>query len=472
MTANNANDGSAAEPNPRKRRRSRFAAAPSSSPTGQVSADAINDGSNAVKAGAELDLSAIPVAPVSTLKINQHVARSKKLKRSLKVLEDDLLETDPALNTNFDPDIRTQTRTRRLPRRNLNFVTEGVISEIAEKSRHDAERAAADLLFRKAMAARATQAAATPSLSALATGVLDDRRSDSKVPAFEWWDSPFIDKDSSLTQGPSSMLRLRDGSVTHYIHQPLNIPSYKPTKAPVVLPLMLTEKERKRLRRQRRLEKETETREMIAVGLLPPPPPKVKLSNLMRVLASEATADPTKVEADVRAQVAERLRKHEADNEARKRTKDQLRIQAAEKIAKDRDAGTYVNVYRVLNVDNPSHRFKVDMNARQLGLTGTFIVFADCNLIIVEGGVKALRKYKKLVLRRINWTEGLGDNADSEAPPNSCVVVFEGPIAQPSFDGFRLATILTASSVKSFLRSRGVESFFDAAMNTSPSTKG
>lgn len=450
--------GSGAVPNPRKRP-SRFAAAAPSSSTPS-------------KPGAEVDLSAIPVAPEPTLKINQQVARNKKLKRTLRVREDDLLETDPALNTNFDPDIRTETRTRRIPRPSFKFAKEGAISEVAEKSRQNAERTAADFLFREAMAARIAQSGATPSLPALLPGVLDDSQGDGKVPMFEWWDSPFIDKDASFRQGAESVLRLRKESVTQYIHQPLNIPSFKPSKAPIVLPIMLTEKERKRLRRQRRLEKETENREMIAVGLLPPPPPKVKLSNLMRVLATEATADPTKVEGDVRAQVAERLRKHEADNEARKRTKEQLRAQTANKTAKDREAGMFVNVYCVRNVDNPSHRFKVDINARQLGLSGTFIIFADCNIIVVEGGIKALRKYKTLLLRRINWAETVDGTGEAVSNPNSCVTVFEGPIAQPSFEGFRIAKILTASSVKSFLRSRGVENFFDAAMTTCPTTKG
>lgn len=443
---------SGAQPNPRKRR-SRFAAAAVSS-------------SSASKPSPELDLSAIPIAPEPTLKINQQVRRNKKLRRTLRVRDDDLLETNPLLNINFDPNIRTGIRTTRVPRPSLKFVKEGVVSEVAEKSRQNAERASADLCFREAMAARIAQTSANSSLPALSPGALDDSQGDGKVPEFEWWDSPFIDKGASLFQGASRVFCLRNESVTEYIHQPLNIPSYKQMKVPPVLPIMLTERERKRLRRQRRLEKETETREMIAVGLLPPPPPKVKLSNLMRVLATEASADPTKVEADVRSQVAERLRKHDADNQARKRTKEELRIQVADKIAKDREAGLFVNVYCVRNVSNPSHRFKVDMNARQLGLSGAFIIFADCNIVVVEGGIKALRKYRTLLLRRIAWEETADVEDKTDSVPNSCVIVFEGPILQPSFEGFRTTKILTASSTKAFLRSRGVENFFEAAMTS------
>ena len=64
--------------------------------------------------------------------------------------------------------------------------------------------------------------------------------------------------------------------------------------------------ERKKISRQRRLEREKEKQELISQGLLEPPPPKVKISNLMRVLGDRAVADPSAIEAEVRAQMAER----------------------------------------------------------------------------------------------------------------------------------------------------------------------
>jgi U4/U6 small nuclear ribonucleoprotein PRP3 len=488
--------------NPRKRRRSRFAAAPSVPPsapaTGPAPAGAASGTSQpplptraqtgaaadvSAAPPAALDLSAIPVAPRHTLKINQKVERTKRIKRSLKVLEGDLLETDPTRNEYFDPDIRMNARARRLPKHKFNFVTAGVMTEKAEKARHDAERHAADVRFRGAMAAKAARAGSLPPLPPLVASAVDAARGGGAVPDVEWWDAPFVANDARAALEPSSAsaqpfpvpppVEVRVDRITHYVHHPVSIPSYKPPKQLAVLPLMLTDKERKRLRRQRRLEKETEKREMIAVGLLPPPLPKVKLSNLMRVLATEATADPTQVEADVRAQVAERLRKHEADNEARKRTKEELREKAEARTVKDREEGLLVNVYRVRSVENEQHRFKVDMNARQLGLSGSLVVHADCNLVIVEGGSKALRKYKKLMLRRIDWTAppplASGSAAAAAGPtpsarPNQCVMVWEGPILKPAFDGFRTVELLTESSVKGFLRGRGMEVQFDVAV--------
>ena len=46
--------------------------------------------------------------------------------------------------------------------------------------------------------------------------------------------------------------------------------------------------------------------DLIRQGLLEAPKAKVKLSNMMRVLGNEATADPTAVEAQVRQQMEDR----------------------------------------------------------------------------------------------------------------------------------------------------------------------
>lgn len=64
--------------------------------------------------------------------------------------------------------------------------------------------------------------------------------------------------------------------------------------------------EQRKLRKQRREEREKEKQELIRQGLLEAPEPKVKISNLMRVLGEEATADPTAIEQKVQEQMRER----------------------------------------------------------------------------------------------------------------------------------------------------------------------
>lgn len=103
------------------------------------------------------------------------------------------------------------------------------------------------------------------------------------------------------------------------------------TNKQVTLGVYLTKKEQKKLRRQTRREAQKEVQEKVRLGLMPPPEPKgapgwraghslghchrvtdvclsppVRISNLMRVLGTEAVQDPTKVEAHVRAQMAKR----------------------------------------------------------------------------------------------------------------------------------------------------------------------
>jgi len=45
-----------------------------------------------------------------------------------------------------------------------------------------------------------------------------------------------------------------------------------------------------------------------------------------------------------------------------------------------------VCVGRVLNLSNPAKKFKVEMNANQLLMTGIVVLHKDCNVLVVEGG--------------------------------------------------------------------------------------
>ena len=77
----------------------------------------------------------------------------------------------------------------------------------------------------------------------------------------------------------------------------------------------------------------------VRLGLEEPPEPKMRISNLMRVLGTEAVADPTKMEAHVRAQMAKRQRAHEEANAARKLTPEQRSEKKTKKMAEDTSAG-------------------------------------------------------------------------------------------------------------------------------------
>ena len=51
--------------------------------------------------------------------------------------------------------------------------------------------------------------------------------------------------------------------------------------------------------------------------------------------------------------------------------------------------------FRVTDLSNGSHKFKIEQNAKQLFMTGTVAIFKDVNVIVVEGGPKQQKKYKR-----------------------------------------------------------------------------
>lgn len=168
------------------------------------------------------------------------------------------------------------------------------------------------------------------------------------------------------------------------------------------------------MRRQNRREAWKEKQEKIRLGLDPPPEPKVKMSNMMRVLGTQAVQDPTKIEAHVREQMAKRQKVHEEANAARKLTGEQKKQKKVKKIKEDTTLGVNVAVYRVLNLTNQSKKFKVETNAKQLLMTGVIVLYRNINVVLVEGGPKQQKKFKRLMLHRIKWGEELASKDGSK----------------------------------------------------------
>jgi U4/U6 small nuclear ribonucleoprotein PRP3 len=238
---------------------------------------------------------------------------------------------------------------------------------------------------------------------------------------------------------------------------------------------MLTKKEQKKLRRQRRQEALKERRDKIRLGLLPPEQAKVKISNLMRVLGTEAIQDPTQIEAVVRAQMKERQVKHDAYIKEHKLTKEQKRERKRLKLLENTHVFIEVAVFKINDLANPSHKFKVDVNASQNSLTGVALLHSGMNVVVVEGGWRGIKQYKKLLLRRIDWTdtgdaeedeeeEGEGGGG-SKAPKsaNQCSLVWEGRIKRRLFQGFKVKQCPTERDAKEFLEKSGATHYWDAA---------
>lgn len=227
------------------------------------------------------------------------------------------------------------------------------------------------------------------------------------------------------------------------------------------------------MRKQRRAAEQQDKRDRIKMGLLPPDPPKgkcicslVKLSNLMRVLSSEAVADPTKVEARVRREVAARRETHERTNAERMLSDDERRQRREYKTSVEEDKGIWCQVYRIRHLVSPSHRFKVRKNAQQHHLGGVVVVHPDFSLVLVEGSAKALKAYKRLMLVRIDWTDPGRQRVEYDDPTtitveqpemdlydNTCDLIFEGPVRDRSYPAtsMRIEEVPTDSKAKEIL---------------------
>ena len=238
----------------------------------------------------------------------------------------------------------------------------------------------------------------------------------SAPPALEWWDEGLVNGDSydAISDPVKMKIDTEDSIITVYIQHPVLLEPPQEKIIPAPKPMFLTSKEQAKLRRQRRMADLKEQQAKIRLGLEPAPPPKVKKSNLMRVLGEEAVKDPTAVEARVNREIAERKSKHDMTNEERKLTDEQRHEKLVAQQQGDLAKGIFTNVYRIDNLANGRHRYKIAVNAEQNALTGVCIMHPKMNLVIVEGGAHSIRFYKRLMMNRIDWTENAGPSSVRE----------------------------------------------------------
>lgn len=284
---------------------------------------------------------------------------------------------------------------------------------------------------------------------------------------------PFLQSGSygDMIDGHINEEKIKMDKITIYIEHPRPIEPPAEPAPPPPQPLKLTKKEQKKLRTQRRLAREKDRQEMIRLGVVEPPKPKVKMSNLMKVLGSEATQDPTKLEMEIRSAAAEREQAHIDRNIARKLTPAERREKKERKLFDGLNThDSIVSVYKINDLSHPQSRFKVDINAQENRLTGCAIISEGISVVVVEGGAKSIKRYGKLMLRRIDWTaavekEDEDENDDEEKPVNKCVLVWQGSVAKPSFSRFIVQECRTEAAARKFFSDHGVAHYWDLAVN-------
>ncbi|KAL7284340.1 hypothetical protein ACG7TL_001629 [Trametes sanguinea] len=323
-------------------------------------------------------------------------------------------------------------------------------------------------------------------------------------PATEWWDAALLPNKTydDLELGLSKLnIRNADSPITLYIQHPIPIPAPGDKTQATLKPLKLTKKAghlltftlmhaclpRGSFRSKRGCESNggrpsSKTNET-GFGWV----------SFRRILPK----DPTRVEARVRREVAMRKHQHEKMNAERKLTDEQRREKIETKKLEEEKKGIYGAVFKVKTLSDPSHRFKVRKNAEQMNLTGVCIFHPSFSMVYVEGAAKFIRQYKRLMLRRIAWTEparerggedveiegdeeGEGDKGKGKAvasgsteegqvslEDNHCWLIWEGQLRDRAFKNFKPKSCPTDSAAKEALGEK-LAGFWDQAKNWKP----
>ncbi|KAF7093387.1 hypothetical protein CFC21_095801 [Triticum aestivum] len=403
---------------------------------------------------------------LSTLKVNIN----KQKKDAFQIIKPDL-ESLAKSTVHFDERMCINpTKLLRPKRPGFLFIEEGKLLRQAELQRiknQFGEAQAKELKVKQAQLAKAkVEADMNPNLIEIAPGGRPpNQKPKEEIPDIEPWDSKIL---ISATYEDISLEKLNMDKITIYVQHPEPLePPAKPMTPPPQ-PLKLTNNEQKKYRTQRRLATEKDRQEMIRQGLLEPPKPKLKMSNLMKVLGAQATQDPTRMEMEIRMAAAERKQAHVDRNIARKLTPSEHR-EKERKLFDDPDTLDYftVCVYRIRDLSNSQTRFKVDVNARDNRLTGAAVTTDGISVVVVEGGVKSIKRYNNLMLNRIDWAAAVGgkDVADEE-PVNSCALVWQGSVVKPAFPRwFGVRKCVSEASAKKVFVDAKVAHYWDLAVN-------
>ncbi|NXS68416.1 PRPF3 protein, partial [Pandion haliaetus] len=387
-----------------------------------------------------------------TLKANIRAVKREQFKQQLKEKPSEDMES----NTYFDPRVSITPAQRQ--KRTFKFHEKGKFEKIAQRLRTKAqlEKLQAEI----SQAARKTGIHTSTKLALITP---KKELKEGEIPEIEWWDSYIIPNGLDLKGGTSSK-RDEYFGITNLVEHPAQL--NPPGTASVLVDLAV--------------KLETEYSEWLVLdGGEPASSPislTVRISNLMRVLGTEAVQDPTKVEAHVRAQMAKRQKAHEEANAARKLTAEQRKAKKVKKLKEDVSQGVHIAVYRVRNLSNPAKKFKIEANAGQLYLTGVVVLHKDVNVVVVEGGPKAQKKFKRLMLHRIKWDEQTSntkgeddDESDEESvkKTNKCSLVWEGTAKDRSFGEMKFKQCPTENMAREHFKKHSAEHYWDLALSES-----
>ena len=137
------------------------------------------------------------------------------------------------------------------------------------------------------------------------------------------------------------------------------------------------------------------------------------------------------------------------------------------------------SIYLIIFINNKI-KFQIKKNSEQLHLRGVCIltdVPGTRSLLVVEGSKKSVRKFDRLMLHRINWTENSdetkqeseSDDSDDEGSGarnsrgNWCVRMWHGVQPATRFSRWTLHEVRSEDALNLLVKEKGVEQFWEMA---------
>lgn len=96
-------------------------------------------------------------------------------------------------------------------------------------------------------------------------------------------------------------------------------------------------------------------------------------------------------------------------------------------------------------------------------------------ILLIEGGPRATKFYKNLLLNRIDWNFKRGKNPDganadagqsSDKNKGLCDLIWEGSMNDNLFSKFQLKNINAELEGREYFKSKGIEQFWTMGINT------
>lgn len=263
------------------------------------------------------------------------------------------------------------------------------------------------------------------------------------IPKVEWWDQRYYlpegeadedEDDDDEEEGDTKYCP----SIEYVFHP---VPPKSPEKE-VIARLYLTSKERRQLRRNKRLLQQREVQRQIQLGLAPKPENKMKLSTMMNQ-QGQGIDMPTGWEQTVKNAMSERKRQHDLINQRRH---EMAKLQRHKDENFEYNNDFQVNVYRFNQLINPSIRYKLTTNSRQLQMRGVCLRCGDDGpgiIILLSPKEKSLKFMDRLIMNRLPWRESFSLKNDESGKTfnmsgNKIELVWTGRVNEEEYNRFPL----------------------------------